>query len=99
MSKKFKRQSGLEKNGVRNSLKIEKLINNCNYVLAFLDGLEEQRSLNHPEITFRILVKISWGISCQLREFIGNNATQLDGRSLGMKTLNFVRPWLPILTG
>jgi hypothetical protein len=37
--------------------KFGKLINNCNFVLALLDGLEEQRILNLLESSFRRLVK------------------------------------------
>jgi hypothetical protein len=37
--------------------KLGKLINNCLFVLALLDGLEEQRSLSSLESAFRRLVK------------------------------------------
>lgn len=33
--------------------KLNKLINNCSWVLAFLDGLEEHRSLNRVESNFK----------------------------------------------
>lgn len=36
---------------------LNKLINNCNWVLAPLDGLEDQRPLDKTEFNFRKLVK------------------------------------------
>jgi hypothetical protein len=38
--------------------KLNKLINNCSYVLGILDGLEEQRSLPTLEINFRKQLKL-----------------------------------------
>lgn len=37
--------------------KLSKLINNCNFVLALLDGLEDQRPLSRLESAFRRIVK------------------------------------------
>lgn len=37
--------------------KLGKLINNCNFVIALLDGLEDQRPLSQPESSFRRLVR------------------------------------------
>jgi hypothetical protein len=58
ISGKFKQlRSGLRKWSKELS-KLNKLINNCNWVLALLDGLEDQRPLYPPESIFRKLVKL-----------------------------------------
>jgi hypothetical protein len=38
--------------------KISKLIKNCNFVIALLDGLEDQRTLSRPESAFRCIFKL-----------------------------------------
>jgi hypothetical protein len=50
-----KLRTGLRK-WSRELSKLNKLINNCNWVLALLDGLEDQRTLYPPESIFRNLL-------------------------------------------
>lgn len=49
------------RSGLRNQSKkfsnLNKLINNCNWVLLLMDGLEDQRALSRLESAFRDLVK------------------------------------------
>jgi hypothetical protein len=57
ISGKFKQlRSGLKK-WSRELSALSKLINNCHWVLALLDGLEEQRPLDLVESNFKVLVK------------------------------------------
>jgi hypothetical protein len=57
ISGKFKQlRKGLKKWSKEFS-QLNKLINNCSWMLAFMDGLEDQRALSLAESNFRILVK------------------------------------------
>lgn len=57
LSKKFRQVRTGFKTWSRKLSKLSMFINNCNFVLALLDGLEEQRTLSRPESNFRALVK------------------------------------------
>lgn len=52
--------------------RLSKLINNCNWVLGMLDGLEDQRPLSLVEANFRKIIKNIFFLCWKLREFIGN---------------------------
>jgi hypothetical protein len=55
---KFKQLRRGLKNWSTNLSQLNKLINNCDWVLAMLDGLEDQRTMKVAEGVFRKLVKV-----------------------------------------
>lgn len=57
LSGKFKQVRASLKKWSKDLSKLSKLIYNCNWVLLFLDGLEDQRDLSTLESAFRTLVK------------------------------------------
>lgn len=66
--------------------RLGRLIHNCNYVMALLDGLEEQRLLAVIERSFRRLVKQHLAKLLEAKkEYIGNKETLQDVLSLEMK--------------
>lgn len=57
LNSKFKQVRKGLKQWSKELSKLGKLINNANFVIAILDGLEDQRPLNGPEAIFRQIVK------------------------------------------
>jgi mannosylglycoprotein endo-beta-mannosidase len=57
ISGKFKQLRKGLKAWSREFSKLNKIINNCSWVLAMLDGLEDQRPLSRVEHNFRNIVK------------------------------------------
>lgn len=65
--------------------KLNKLINNCSWVLALLDGLEEQRCLSLIEGNFRKIVKKHMHKLLEAKRIYSSKGPQSDGSSLVMR--------------
>lgn len=68
---------------------LSKLINNCNWVLVLLDGLEEQISTSRVESNFKLAVKKHLLDLLEAKRSTGIKEQHTDGLSLVMKTRLF----------
>jgi hypothetical protein len=79
LNSKFKCLRSALKKWSRNISQLNNTICKCNYTLAMIDGIENQRSLTTMENNFRTILKVHTAKLWKLREYTGRTELKSDG--------------------
>jgi hypothetical protein len=79
--------------------RLNTLIHNSSWVLAFLDGLEEAQSLTITEKNFRAIVKNYLTKLLKQKELTGSKELLYNLLNLVMRTQRYSKKWPPTQTG
>lgn len=89
ISSKFKALTVCLKNWSKKLSNLGILINNCNAVIAFLDDLEDQRTLYNPEVNLRLAVKKQLKVWLQYKNIYWRNRYTVNRVKFGDECTKF----------
>jgi hypothetical protein len=89
ISSKFKALRACLKNWSKKLSNLGILINNCNAVIAFLDDLEDQRTLYNPEANLRLAVKKQLKVWLQYKNIYWRNRYTVNRVKFGDECTKF----------